>query len=91
MVATYAFSQLTGQGDLQACQDERATLLQEKASAQSYADSVKWNTVITSQKSQINHLTNENNKLRELAALDSAAGLDRTEAMRTINGRYKTK
>ncbi|MFD2934591.1 hypothetical protein [Spirosoma flavum] len=42
---TWLISTLTGQGDLKACQDERATLLQEKASAQSFADSVKWSAV----------------------------------------------
>lgn len=85
----WLISSLTGQDDLKACQDERATLLQQKASAQSFADSVKWHTVINAQKTQIKSLENENNKLKEQAALDSAARLNELEAMRAINSRYK--
>jgi len=91
IVSTWAISQLTGQGKLQACQDERTELLRENASAQSFADSVKWSAVLQEKINQIKHLENENLSLREKQALDSISAVTKLDAMRSINKRYQGK
>ncbi|WP_020603149.1 hypothetical protein [Spirosoma spitsbergense] len=87
--ATWLISRFTGQGELQACQDERATLLRTNATAQSFADSVRWSAVLSERNITIKHLQNELLFFREKNALDSAAALNELETMRTINERYK--
>ncbi|MVM37232.1 hypothetical protein GO730_05655 [Spirosoma sp. HMF3257] len=91
IVVTWLIGHFSGQDELKTCQDERTVLLQEKANAQSVLDSIKWSKVITLKETQINSLQNENNRLREKAALDSAAAYSELEAMRSINKRYKAK
>ncbi|QMW04058.1 hypothetical protein [Spirosoma foliorum] len=91
IVVTWLIGHFSGQGELKACQDERTILLQEKASAQTVLDSIKWSKVINLKETQINSLQHENNRLREKAALDSAANHSELEAMRSINKRYKAK
>lgn len=86
---TWLISQLTGQQSLRACQDERAILLQEKTSAQSFADSVRWSAVLTEKNTTIKHLQNELLYFREKTALDSAAAATELATMRSINQRYQ--
>ncbi|MBN8820776.1 MULTISPECIES: hypothetical protein [unclassified Spirosoma] len=89
IAVTWLISRFTGHTQLQACQDERAELLRENASAQSFRDSVRWSTVVADKNNQIHSLQNENDRLKEKAALDSAASHSQLEAMRAILTRYK--
>ncbi|GAB3990431.1 hypothetical protein GCM10028807_17580 [Spirosoma daeguense] len=91
IAVTWLISRFSGQGELQACQDERAILLRENASAQSFQDSIRWSAVLSDKNAKINSLENENNQLKEKAALDSANALSELEAMRAIVKRYAKK
>ncbi|MVM29911.1 hypothetical protein GO755_07695 [Spirosoma sp. HMF4905] len=86
---TWLSGHFSGQNELKACQDERTILFQEKASAQTVLDSIKWSKVINRMGTQINSLQNENNQLREKTVLDSAANATELATMRSINQRYQ--
>ncbi|GAB3790233.1 hypothetical protein GCM10028818_60070 [Spirosoma horti] len=85
----FGVSYFLNRATLELCQDERTELLKLNADNQAVADSLKWSGRVAVQTSKVKTLENENNKLREQMALDSAARMSELETLRSINQRYR--